>query len=539
LGDWHKRVSVGFNNMRNYLQFLLLVLVLTMCLSLETAAQIKQTFQFEREQKNSDQEFILISMKEDGLVLVRDKEKFKEGNQLWEIIRLDTDLKEVWNVELDIENRMKLVGYEYKNDLVYLLYRQGDHEASDLALITIQIQSQEINRYTIKQELSFRVTHFIALEKSIALGGYVSNEPAILLYDLGSEIAKLVPGFFVSDAELLDLRTNTNNTFNTLLAMRSNKQSRKLILKTYDASGALILEDEMDIDTKRTILSGITSTLIHDELFITGTWTEGVSKQASGIYTTLVDPFSDQIINYYDFGQFDHFLDFNSKKRVAKIKLRSQQASKSGKIPDFKTYAIPMRLEENPGGFSLLTEVYLPSTSLNSNPYWNNSFNAPYYGNYSPYGYNPFMNRYYSSPYQFNTPQTSETKMLYSSLIIFNPNGKRIIDYGLKIEDKKVSGLEQATDFVLHNNRFALALKKEKEAIFLSGKIDDQVETDTLATELTNPGERIRNESAENSAIRFWYENNFYLWGYQNIRDRSRSEDHSRYVFYINKIEVR
>ena len=257
--------------MRNYLLFLLSAFVFTMCYPLKTTAQVKQTSRFEREQKSSDQEFILISMKEEGLLLVHDKEKFKEGKQLWEIIRLDTDLKELWNVELDIENRMRLVGYEYKDNLVYLLYREGDHEASDLALITIQIQSREINRYTIKQELSFRVTHFIALEKSIALGGYVSNEPAILLYDLGSEITKLVPGFFVSDAELLDLRTNTNNTFNTLLAMRNNKQSRKLILKTYDASGALILEDVMDIDTKRTILSGITSTLIHDELFVTGT----------------------------------------------------------------------------------------------------------------------------------------------------------------------------------------------------------------------------------------------------------------------------
>jgi len=525
--------------MRNYLLFLLSAFVFTMCYPLKTTAQVKQTSRFEREQKSSDQEFILISMKEEGLLLVHDKEKFKEGKQLWEIIRLDTDLKELWNVELDIENRMRLVGYEYKDNLVYLLYREGDHEASDLALITIQIQSREINRYTIKQELSFRVTHFIALEKSIALGGYVSNEPAILLYDLGSEITKLVPGFFVSDAELLDLRTNTNNTFNTLLAMRNNKQSRKLILKTYDASGALILEDIMDIDTKRTILSGITSTLIHDELFVTGTWTEGVSKQASGIYTTLVDPFSDQIINYYDFGQFDHFLEFNNKKRVAKIKLRSQQALKSGQIPDFKTYAIPMRLEEHPQGFSLLTEVYLPSTSLNSYPYWNNNFGSPYFGNYSPYGNNPFMNRYYSSPYQYNTPQTSETKMLYSSLIIFDTNGKRTIDYGLKMEDKKVSGLEQATDFMLHNNRFALAFKKEKETIFMSGKIDDEVKTDTLVTELTNPSESIRNESTENSAIRFWYENNFYLWGYQNIRDRTRSDDPNRYVFYINKIEVR
>jgi len=525
--------------MRNLFLFLLAALFFTLWIPLETAAQVKQTFRFEREQKNSDQEFILIPMKEEGLVLVRDKDKFKEGKQLWEIIRLDTDLHEVWNVELDIESSMKLVGYEYKDNLIYLLYRKGDHEANDLALITIHIQSQEINRHAIKQELSFKVTHFIALENSIALGGYVSSEPAILLYELETEIAKLVPGFFVSDAELLDLRTNTNNTFNTLLAIRSNKQKRKLILKTFDAKGALLLEDEMEIDSKKTILSGITSTLIHDELFIAGTWTEGASKQASGIYTTLIDPFSAQVVNYYDFGQFNHFLDFNTNKRAAKLKLRSQQALKSSEIPDYKTYAIPMRLEEHPEGFSLLTEVYLPSASLNSYPYWNNNYGSPYYGSYSPYGYNPFMNRYYSSPYQYNTSQTSETKMLYSSLLVFDKDGKRKTDYGLKLDDKKVSGLEQAADFLFYQNHFALAFKKEKESIFISGKLGDEVvETDTLATEALNPGETIRNESTENSAIRFWYQNAFYLWGYQNVRDPSRAEVSNRYVFYITKIEI-
>lgn len=525
--------------MGNYIFSLVFIFVFTLCSPLKITAQAKQTARFEREQKNSDLEFILISLKEEGLLLVRDKEKFKEGKQQWEIIKLDTDLKEAWSVDLDVESRMRLVGYEYKDDLVYLLYREGDHEASDLILFAIQIQSQEVNRYTIKLELSFKVTHFIALEKSIALGGYVSNEPTVLLYDTESEISKLVPGFFVSDAELLDLKTNTNNTFNALIVVRSSKLSKKLILKTFDGSGALLLDDEIEIDNKKTILSGITSTLIHDELFIAGTWTEGTSKQASGIYTTLADPFSEQVVNYYDFGQFDHFLEFNTEKRAAKIKSRSQQAFKLGEIPDFKTYATPMRLEEHLEGFSLLTEVYLPSTSLNSYPYWNNNYASPYYGGYSPYGYNPFMNRYYSSPYQYNTPQTSESKILFSSLMIFNAAGKRITDYGIKLEDKKVSGLEQTSDFMFNNNRFALGFKKEKEAIILSGNIEGEVETDTLVTELTNPIETIRNESTENSALRFWYENNFYLWGYQSLRDRSRADDPNRYVFYINKIEVR
>ena len=67
--------------MRDYFLFLLAAFFFTLWIPLETAAQVKQTSRFELEQKNSDQEFILIPMKEEGLALVRDKDKFKEGKR--------------------------------------------------------------------------------------------------------------------------------------------------------------------------------------------------------------------------------------------------------------------------------------------------------------------------------------------------------------------------------------------------------------------------------------------------------------------------
>lgn len=511
--------------------------MLLIVLSSLSYGQISQPARYEREQKNNDQDFIMISMHESGIALIRDKEKYKEGKQLWELIRLDTALQEVWMMELDIENRHRLVGYEFKDNVIHLLYRDGEHEANDLTLFTIHAITQDIHRYLIKQELSFRVTHFCAMTGNIALGGYVSNEPAVLLYNLETEKAKLVPGFFVSDTELLDLRVNTNNTFNTLIAERTNKQNKFLVLKTFDSQGALLLEDQIEIDPKLTILTGLTSTLINDEMLLAGTWTEGNSKQASGIYTTLVDPFNNQPIHYYDFGQFNHFLDYLSAKRAASVKQKSAQAKKLGIVPDFKTYAAPMRLAEQPEGFALLSEVYLPATSLNTYPSWN--YGMPYYG-YSAYGYNSFTNRYYNSPYQYNSTNTGDTKMLHTSFMIFDRQGELIQDYGIKLDNKKMVGMvEQTADFIYYEDCQALAYKKEKE-IFLVGTLPDgSVLADTIQSESQSPTDFIKYDSDQNTAIRFWYKTNFYVWGYQSIRNKSEGvDDPNRYVFYINKVEI-
>lgn len=523
--------------MKQVTTYRLLMAFMLVALAGPVVAQVKQTARFERENKLSDQEFIIISMYESGLALVRDKEKYRDGKQLWEVIRLDSTLQEVWTMEMDIHNRHQLVGYEYRNNLIYLLFRDGEHEANDLVLFTIHQTSQEVKRYIIKQEITFRVTHFSAMRGSAILGGYVSNEPAVLLYSLEEEKSKLIPGFFINDTELLDLRVNTNNTFNTLIVERTNKANKNLILKTFDKSGALLLEDVIPIDPKLTILTGITSTLVNDEMMLTGTWTEGNSKQASGIFTTLVDPFQEQAINYYDFGQFTHFVDYQSARKAASIKQKSEQARKVGAIPDFKTYAAPMRLEEQPNGFALLAEVYQPATSLNTYPSYNSGM--PYYG-YSAFGYNPFMNRYYNSPYQYNNVSGGDTKMIHSALLFFDKLGKTRDDLGLKLESKRMLGnVEQTADFIYHDVYKILTYKKEEDIFMVGLEADGQLFSDTVKTQSNVPGDLIRNDSNQNSAIRFWYKTNFYVWGYQTIRNRTDAVDSSsRYVFYINKVEI-
>lgn len=508
----------------------------------EIVAQFTQPARFEREHKNNDTDFIIIPMGEKGLALVQDKNKFTEGNQQWEVTVLDSALRQQWVLSLDLEPRLRIVGYEFRDDMIYLLYRSGEHEGSPLELFTIHSESQETQRYHLKLDITFKVTHFSALANSIVLGGYVAQDPAILIYDCVLQSSKIVPGFFVSDAQLLDLRVNSNHTFNAVLLEQKNKE-QKLILKTFDATGALLLDDIIKIDKKHTILTSVSSALLNDELMLLGTWTEGVARQASGIYSVLIDPFSEQTINYYDFGQFEHFLDYQSAKRAANVREKSQQANARNEIPSFKTYVNPLKLEEGPGGFALLAEVYTPTST--PGPYasaWNTypgSF--PGYG-YSPYN-SPFMNRYYrqgyQQPYGF-APTPADGNVLHSSIAVFDMKGKLKEDYGLKLETRDANSSDQASDFLYYNGKVTIAYKTEKDIRITMGA-DGDVKSDTLYIQLKNPDETLRGggDRRENSFIRSWYKNYFYAWGYHNVKSSSKdAEDPNRHVFYINKIRV-
>lgn len=524
----------------SFFKFLLCLLATSLFFSLQGNGQAVQEARYERENKNNDSDFIVISMAEKGVALIRSKDEYKEGNQSWEVTVLDTDLKELWSIDLSIQPRLRLVGYEFKHDWLYLLFRVNDHEASDLRLFTVHTSTKETKQFTIKQELSFKVTHLGVLDKVIVLGGYVSKEPAILIYNLTTENLKVVPGFFVSNTELLDLRMNVNNTFNTLILDQKSKEQKRIILKTFDVTGAILLEESIELDYKRTILSGITSTLANDNLFVTGTWTVGLSRAAAGIYSIVIDPFNKQSINYYTFGQLDHFLDYQSEKKADRIKQKSTDAKIITDVPDFRASTSLTKLEELPNGFALLNEVYQPSASFNSTSYWNDYYNPYYYYGYSPYGYNPFMSRYYNRPYQYNsaTAQSGETKIMHASVVLFDLNGKIIKDCGMTLSDKKTDGIEQTSDFLVNNGKVSIAYKKEKKILISQTELNDKVVLDTLEVSPSSPNQLIRHDT-EDSFIRHWYGNHMYYWGYQRMKNIGEdTEDLNKNVFYIIKVRI-
>jgi len=504
-----------------------------------TYGQFHNRGRYEKELKTADNGFTLVSLEENGVALMREKNKFNEGKRLWELIVLDTAFEEIWQTDVEIKSNYDMIGYEYAGRFVYFLFREGDKDSNKFNLVQVNIFDHTISLFEVKHEFSFRLTHFSVVGENAIFGGYVSREPAVMLYETSSQHLKVIPGFFLKDTELLDLRPNHNNTFNALLIERNSLDKRHLVIKTFDQTGTLLLEDYIEIEKEKNILTGISSSLKREELIILGTYTEGVTTEALGYYSVLVDPFADQAINYFNFTTLEHLLDYLPQKRASKIKSKSKDRMEAGKNPDYKAHVIPIRIEESDEGFYFLSEMYEPVAS-NNRPYWNNN-NSPYYGyGYSPYSYNPFMNRYSSSPYAMNDGnQSSSAKMTESIITLFDSQGKLVWDNSLKFNNMKRYSLEQTADFTVKQDLVFMGYKKESQLFVNTSSRLGQPELDTLDIPLKNISDVVRYDTEEDSGIRFWYKDYVFVWGYQSIRDKERkNEDPIRYVFYINKFEA-
>jgi hypothetical protein len=524
--------------------FLLCLFLGVFVTGLEVSGQVQQTDRYEIIQKNSDDYFTVISLKENGLALLREKDKYQGNKKLWELIILDATLGERQKFDLEVNQRHVLLGYEHDKDELYLLYRTGETTKNSLQLIAVNtLEGKEIARYEINPELDFKVTHFSKVGPNIILGGYVTNEPAILLFETAANSIKVIPGFFQKDNELVELRVNQNGTFNSVLIDRSQRSERKLVFRTFDAIGNLLLEDIVPIEDDVSLQNSLSSKLEREELVLLGTWGEKQGKQSLGFFSLAVDPFTQQKIKYFHFGILEHFLDYLNPKRAGKIKESTRDAIVDGRKPSFSSYVMPFRIEETSEGFLMLAEVYNPSSNMN--PYYSNAYGHPYYANpysyYNPFwpGYFPGMRMYRPYGYGNHSRNTDNIKLYETVAVAFDANGNLLWDQSVVLDDLKRPALEQVSDLYADNGNLYLLYKKESELKVKTISLDEGEAAEfTEKIKLNEPVEEIRSEKELEDGLRHWVGNTFYMWGYHTVRNPENKENRVRDVFYINKIEV-
>lgn len=524
----------------------LLIVIGCLILSGALPAQISQLYRYEKEHKFNEEDYLVISLEETGLALVKETNKYKAGNRTWEVTVLDTALTERKSLEVDIDQRKNLIGHEHDSEFFYLLFGSGDNLRTVLDLVEINTTSGKIKPIEIKPELTIALTHFSKSENNFVFGGYVNNEPAVLLYITEQQNLKILPGFFQKETELVEVQSNKNKTFSVILIDRSQRDNRKLIFKIFDSSGKELLEDVISIENKRSLQTAIVSSLVRDDLILLGTWGGMNSKQSAGFYGVPVDPFSDQKIMFTAFGELDHYLDYLKEKKRKRIVDKTKAAVKAGRMPDYINYIRPLKMIEHPGGFLLLSEVFVPSSASSQfrdnypypgQPY---PYPFPYYSPYFGY-YPPFYNRMYDPFYYGNNTQgsTDDVKITRSVVVSFNSKGEPNWDQSVELDNIRLNTVEQVTDFCLVDKTIYVMYKKESDLHLKSFILGDNQSGDfTQRIQLTSDLDQLRSEQEQRGALRHWHDRHFYVWGIQSVRSRVNTDDGTKRVFYVNKIRV-
>lgn len=509
-------------------------------LTLISYGQVMQTQRYERVVKFNDEDFNVIQLKEDGIGLLQETNNYNQGKKIWNFIHIDTLLQEQSTITIDISTRETLIGFEHSSGEAHLLYSKNELKG-EMLIITINLNSGKTSENYVKTELNFNPTHFCKSKENFIFGGFVNLEPCVLIYNTTQNALKLVPGFFQKDTELIDLRANHNHTFNTIVAERGIGENKKVLLRTYDYNGVLLFENNTLIGDSISLQNGISSTLKRDDLLILGTCGRKNTRTSNGIYSVAINPFNEEKLKPIYFGELEHYLDYLKPKRAAAIKQKTKRALERNKIPEYSSYLTPYKIIEHNKGFLLLAESFSPSANTfqpitTGYGYYpgNTSTYYPYAGYYNPY----YNQRYSPASYGTNVLKEKDIKKIHSVAINFNDKGDPQWDFSFKFSSVQNDNLSQLSEVSLTEDSLFLFYKNESDIHVKSFNLINQNSKEhKIEIKGLYPFDEIRHDRNQNEGLTHWFGNTFYIWGYQEIRNKKR-EDRKRNVFYINKIKV-
>ncbi len=491
-----------------------------MLLATAAQAQLKQPARLEMELKREDDEFSVIPAGTEGVFLHKRNVKESTYNtNVYDLHLYDTTLVERWKSRLEVNVTASYRGWEYRKGKLYLLFSEPKNRATDYHLYTIDTETSFIRGYNIQSDLQIELTEFTALENLVLMGGYVNYRPAVFAYDLGNEQFKVLPGLYLNNSELLELKVSTEQkTFTVLYSDQTPEKQQTVGSKTYDATGELLFEYRLKPEKDHYLLYGRTTTFGDDAVYIAGTYANSNSKFSRGIYVASVAPDGMQKINYYNYGEFKNFFSFMKDKRQQRMKDRIKKRLAQGKKVKLNYRLLVHDVIEVDGTHILLAEAFYPK-------YVNRS-SGSYFSNFNRAG-DTYQQQYLEG-----------YKYTHAVVVGFDDKGKVIWDNSFEINETLSPQLDKLVH-VMPNPDYTVLLYSYDGAIRTKIIQNDKVleGKNEAKLALQNETDVLSYMDKEASTLLPWYGPYFFAYGTQRIKSKtSDNPGFTRRVFFINKI---
>jgi hypothetical protein len=451
----------------------------------------------------------IVNLKQKGLILLD-----KSNAGLLKIKKIDKDLNMAWEVETDISNRVDFLEEFYDGKFLYLLLEQKN--SINYQLLKISTSFAAVQKSTIKTVNGFALSHFVASDKGVCLGGSVKNEPFLIFIENDTN----APKYYSSNlkGETLIQSVDLSNDGLVIAFLNKQKKSTQIFFREYFFTGKIKKSTPILASEPYTFLSAKFFDSKNKRLLVgnygIGKASSDGSQSSQGIYVADLEQLKN--IKYYSFDKFQNFFGFLNERQKEKLEKQVKRKKDKG-----SEYNFNYRLHINeliPSGEDLLisSEVFVPE-------FRNNSLNSPMYG--SPFFYpnsvwgRQYMNNYYwmNSPSMWGfRNRNSETfdgfKYIEGVVIALDANGNLKWDNSVQYKNLKY-----------YNLRPHIKVSQAGTNTFLSYTNADKLNI----KEFTNRGEMLQNESFEKNSpeifqksrksefenFEHWYDNYFFNWG--------------------------
>lgn len=484
-----------------------MLVISLLSLSEMSMAQTQQVGRFEIPISNFENaNFSVVSAGTNGLMIYR--RVYDSPLDKLEILRVDTIFRVVWNKNIEIAKGLRAVRALVKQNYLFVLFKANNNKFGDFLIAAVDINDGAYTVYRVQNLISFNPTEFIITDRAAFIGGYFNYRPLIVHFNFASQKSKILPGFFNEVGELTQVKPYDDGSIDVIVSSDNYEKKKCLWIRNYDANGDLIKTTILEPGDKKNLIFGRSIHIENNEQAVVGVY--GRFKEYSrGIFIARINPLGEYQIKYYDYGDLHHFFSYMKATRQERIKQRIERKKIKGKKAKFNYRFIVHEVIETEDNYVMLGEAFFPK-----------------------YAYvNGLSQTRILIGYQYT----------HAVVIGFDKEGKLTWDNSFEINDIITANLNQYVKIQAQEDKIYLQYVYENE---IRSKIikDSQIVEGNSSDEvkLKFEDDILKNTEFESSNLDYWYDDNLFVYGVQQIRNYSKSQrNNSRRVFFINKVDYK
>lgn len=489
----------------------------------DTSSIISQPNRIEFKIDSEFSDFFVIPGGEDGILVVEETGEPALGiGYKWKLHMVDTAFNVAWSETQIMPTDGSLIGYEYFGGKFYLLFNKSRFRGDDLLVYQLNVATQTYVTYEITTVFPVDISHFESVGDKLLIGGYANYRPVVITYDIKERTPRVVPGFYDSKNELLDLVVDKESQlFTAILSEKMRNRKFTVRVKTFTADGDLIQDNLVNPGEKRSLLDAASTTFSSGLQYLAGTHSKKSFYYSQGFYLSKFVNGTQQFNKYYPFADLDNFFSYLRPKREQRIKSRIERKRDHGKVKKFSYRLLVHKIIQRDDEYIMIAEAYYPRYS-----YGNTSTFAPY-GSFPP-----------TRGVQSFNPNFLGYKYTHAVVVGFDRNCNILWDNTFKIEDIQKHGLEENVMVTTVGDNIVLSYLKGNEIRSKVIQGNEIIEGRTFnPVRLSFATDEVKTRVPRIEGIEKWYGRNLFAYGVHTIKNERMAIDKmNRKVFYLNKI---
>ena len=517
--------------MLRYLVFFLLISTTSFSQKLEQSDSIEnekpsfiiQPDRIEFEINNQSHNYEIIPADEHGLMVLSETiNRTKEGFE-WSFNMLDTALNVVWTRNYAIPYGSTFLGYDYNEGGFYVLFGKAQYKLEEMRVLRLDMYQGDTTSYEVNTVFPIQLNTFEVIGSSVLFGGYANLRPVVMLFDMNTQKPKVLPGFYNTNSEIIDIRTDDDSrTFSVIMSEKTYKKQVTASIKTFDSRGDLLQTKLLETDYDKSLIDAVSTNFSGGMQYVAGTFARKKTEYSRGLYLARLQNGHQELIRYHSYADLTNFFSFMKKKREKRMKSKIEKKKVQGKKIKLNYRLMVHGIIQRDDEYILIGEAYFPKYS---------STNSSYYSSQNSYdNRNSWVN-----------PNFVGYNYTHAVVVGFDRQGNILWDNSFEINDVLSRYLKEFVKVSVENDRIILLYMHEnviqtkiiKDSEILEGKNSDPIA-------LTYKSDKVKDNDYYIEGLENWYDDKFYAYGVQNIRNQGdKNVRLNRKVFYVNKIEYR